>query len=89
MQRFLIQAKEERYFELFLLGLATGLRRGEVLALQWDDLNFDTGELRIERQVYRGDGELVISAPKTAKLPCVPSCCRPHWWRCYRNTGNG
>lgn len=27
MQRFLIQAKEEGYFELFLLELATGLRR--------------------------------------------------------------
>ena len=33
-------------------------RRGEVLAPQWDDLNFDTGELRIERQVYRANGEL-------------------------------
>ena len=65
MQRFLIQAKEEGYFELFLLELATGLRRGEVLALQWNDLNFDTGELRIERQVYRANGELVVSAPKT------------------------
>ena len=65
MQRFLIQAREEGYYELFLLELATGLRRGEVLALQWDDLNFDTGELRIERQVYRANGKLVVSAPKT------------------------
>ena len=45
--------------------LATGLRRGEVLALQWDDLKFNTGELRIQRQVYRANGELVVSAPKT------------------------
>ena len=65
MQRFLIQAKEEGYFELFLLELATGLRRGEVLALQWDDLDFNTGALRIQRQVYRANGELVVSAPKT------------------------
>ena len=65
MQRFLIQAKEEGYFELFLLELATGLRRGEVLALQWEDLNLATGELRIQRQVYRANGELVVSAPKT------------------------
>lgn len=65
MQRFLIQAKEEGYYELFLLELATGLRRGEVLALQWDDLNLETGTLRIQRQVYRANGELVVSAPKT------------------------
>ena len=65
MQRFLIQAKEEGYYELFLLELATGLRRGEVLALQWDDLDFKTGALEIQRQVYRANGELVVSAPKT------------------------
>lgn len=65
LQKFLIQAKEEGYYELFLLELATGLRRGEVLALQWDDLDFTTGELRIQRQVYRANGELVVSAPKT------------------------
>ena len=65
MQRFLIQAKEEGYYELFLMELATGLRRGEVLALQWDDLNFNTGELRIQRQVYRANRELLVSTPKT------------------------
>ncbi|MBD5085500.1 MAG: site-specific integrase [Clostridiales bacterium] len=65
MQRFLIQAKEEGYFELFLLELATGLRRGEVLALQWGDLDFNTGALHIQRQIYRANGKLVVSEPKT------------------------
>ena len=65
LQRFLIQAKEEGYYELFLLELATGLRRGELLALQWDDLNFETGELFITKQVYRVKGDLTISTPKT------------------------
>ncbi len=66
MQRFLIQAHAEGYYELFLLELATGLRRGELLALQWDDLNFETGQLQITKQVYRTkeDG-LLISQPKT------------------------
>ena len=45
-QRFLIQAKVERYFELFLLELTTGLRRGELLALQWNDLNLETEDCR-------------------------------------------
>ena len=65
MQRLLIQAKEDGCYELLLLELATGLRRGEILALQWDDLNFDTGALRVERQVHRVKGELVVSQPKT------------------------
>ena len=66
IQRFLIQAKAEGYFELFLLELTTGLRRGELLALQWDDLNLETGELQVTKQVYRTkeDG-LLISKPKT------------------------
>ena len=65
IQQLLIQAKEDGCYELLLLELATGLRRGEILALQWDDLNFRTGALRVERQVHRVRGELVVSPPKT------------------------
>lgn len=63
--RFLHQAKEEGCYELFLLELGTGMRRGEILALKWSDLNFATGELHIERQVYIIRAEIIISAPKT------------------------
>ena len=65
IQRLLIQAKEDGCYELLLLELATGLRRGEILALRWSDLNFRTGALRVERQVHRVRGELVVSLPKT------------------------
>lgn len=65
IQRLLIQAKEDGCFELLLLELSTGLRRGEICSLQWDDLNFRTGELRVERQVHSARGELVVLPPKT------------------------
>ena len=65
IQRLLIQAKEDGCFELLLLELTTGLRRGEILALRWDDLDFRTGTLRVERQVQRIRGKLVVSQPKT------------------------
>ena len=65
IQRFLIQAREEGYYELFLLELATGLRRGELLALQWDDLDFETGVLTISKQVSLVRGKIVMSVPKT------------------------
>ena len=65
LQRFLIQAKFEGYYEVFLLDLATGLRRGELMALQWDDLNFKTGVLNVNEQVYDVRGQLQISTPKT------------------------
>lgn len=65
MQRLLIQAKEENYYELFLLEFATGLRLGELMGLQWDDLDLTTGELRINKQVSIVGSELVVNEPKT------------------------
>ncbi|MGI5929767.1 tyrosine-type recombinase/integrase [Pseudoflavonifractor sp.] len=64
-QKVLIQAKEENYYELFLLEFATGLRLGELMALQWDDVDLVTGELRINKQVNLVGSKLVISEPKT------------------------
>lgn len=59
--RLLHQASEEGYYELFLLELTTGMRRGEILGLKWKDINLNTGELRIVRQVtVKG-----VSVPKT------------------------
>jgi len=65
MQRLLIQAKEDGCYELLLLELSTGLRRGELLALRWDDLDLTTGGLRVERQVQRVKGKLTVTQPKT------------------------
>ena len=65
LQRFLIQAKADDYFELFLLDLSTGLLRGELLALQWSDLDLDTGTLSVTKQIYKVKGKLQLSVPKT------------------------
>ena len=65
IRRFLIQAKENDFFEMALLELSTGLRRGEICALQWADLNLRTGALHVRRQVAHINGGLYISVPKT------------------------
>lgn len=65
MRRFLIQAKQDDFYELALLELATGMRRGEICALKWTDLNFRTGELHIQRQAYHVNHGVIISTPKT------------------------
>ena len=65
MQKLLIQAKEEKYYELFLLEFATGLRLGELTALQWEDMNLTTGELRISKQAVVIGSEVVVTKPKT------------------------
>ena len=65
LQKFFIQAQTDGYYELFLLDLCTGLRRGELIALQWGDLNFETGVLTVNKQAYTVNGELQIIPPKT------------------------
>ena len=65
MQRFLIQAKYDGLYELYLLELSTGLRLGELLALQWKDINFTTGALHVSKQLTTVHGKATISEPKT------------------------
>lgn len=52
------------------LCLYTGLRIGELLALEWRDIDFDAGTLRVQRTVYRDRGEdgiwrLCTDSPKS------------------------
>ncbi len=69
--------QEDGCFELLLLELSTGLRRGEILALQWDDLDFRTGTLRVERQVQRIQGETGgLPSPRPGP-PAGASSCPP------------
>ena len=65
IQRFLIQAKAEGMYELFLLELTTRLPHRAHQAVTWDDLNFETGELHISKQVTPVGGKNIISEPKT------------------------
>ena len=45
--------------------LFTGLRSGELLALQWRDINFDEGTIVVNKTLLRLVGEYRLSEPKT------------------------
>ncbi len=62
---FFREAKNSGVFEMYYLELATGLRRGELLGLKWDDINLDIGVIQVKRQVARIDGEVVEAPLKT------------------------
>lgn len=65
--RLLDAARGLRYCVGVLLMAATGLRRGEVCALVWSDLDLDKGELTVRHTLSRVDRELVLTAPKTTR----------------------
>ena len=62
---YLKAAEEWGVLPMFYLELSTGLRRGELLALRWEDLDVQNRTLSINKSVARQDGKLVISTPKT------------------------
>jgi integrase len=51
---------------LVLLGVATGARLGELLALRWADIDLDTGAARIGASRRIVGGRMDVKAPKTA-----------------------
>lgn len=51
----------------FYLAMFTGGRRGELLALTWNDLNFQDSSVAITKSACRVDGDTIIKATKTRK----------------------
>ena len=56
------------------LALATGMRRGELLGLQWGDVDLDTGTLRVERSVEETRAGLRLKPPKTKRAGATSPC---------------
>jgi len=50
---------------LFMVALVLGLRRGEVLGLEWSDIDFPAGTVRIRQSLQRFDGALHLVSTKT------------------------
>ena len=64
---FLKVAKSHRLGALFSVALACGLRLGEATGLRWDDVDLETGEIRIRQQLQKVGKSLVLQPLKTAK----------------------
>ena len=58
--------KEPEKFTLFRVLAFCGVRRGECLALTWDDVNFTENTLRVNKTLTQGErGKQIIQSPKT------------------------
>ncbi|MBM7666105.1 integrase [Solibacillus kalamii] len=60
------QESNFKAYALFRLLAFSGMRKGEALALTWNDLNFTSNELRINKAISRGkDNQLYMKTTKT------------------------
>lgn len=62
-RQFLDAANEHRLHALFELALHTGLRKGELLGLRWEDLNLDRGTAAIRRTLQRTKTDGLTTLP--------------------------
>lgn len=64
---FLEAVRGHRLEALFVVAIATGLRQGELLGLQWDDVDFEGQRLAVRRALQRLGGVATFVEPKTAR----------------------
>jgi len=73
---FIEGAKTHKYYPIFLLWLFCGMRRGEVLGLGRQHLDFENNIIKIERSLILIRNKPVLSEPKTEEskreLPMLP-----------------
>ena len=57
----------DRFESLYVLAITTGLRRGELLGLRWDDVDLERGTLRVGRALVREGGRHLLGETKTRR----------------------
>lgn len=65
---FLESAKGTQYYPLFYTALFTGMRRSELLALRWSDVDFIYSQVSVSRSMHHlKDGTYIFTQPKSEK----------------------
>lgn len=70
------ELRDHRFYALYVLALAMGMRRGELLGLSWTAVDLERRTLVVAANLQRVGGELRLVQPKTASsvrtLPLPP-----------------
>lgn len=65
MSSYLAAAEKHNALPMFYLELVSGIRKGELVALLWDDLDIERKTISVSKQAAVRNGEITISRPKT------------------------
>ncbi|MEU9705277.1 site-specific integrase [Streptomyces sp. NPDC047981] len=84
---FLAAARRDPLYAAFVLAIAMGLRRGELVGLRWVDVDLDHRVLYVRQQTQRRRGVLYDDDPKGRRRRAVPlpaMCIAPLRWHRMR-----
>ncbi|MGW7460361.1 tyrosine-type recombinase/integrase [Streptomyces sp. NPDC054797] len=85
---FLAAARKDPLYPAFVLAIALGLRRGELVGLRWENVDLDKREVRVRGQRQRVRGESYEDDPKGRRrrqtLPLPGICIAPLRWQRMR-----
>lgn len=65
VEKFLSIARDNKHYTIFLFALCTGMRQGEIMGLQWNDIDLEKEVLHVKRSLSEVGGKLIIGEPKT------------------------
>ena len=58
-------AQDNYYYPVIYAAVSTGLRRNELLALRWRDIDLDLLSISVSQTLYKGKGRVEFKEPKT------------------------
>jgi integrase len=64
---FLDAARGHRFYPLFALAIGSGMRQGELLGLQWSDLDLEKGAVTVSRSLAQIKGQFILKEPKSKR----------------------
>ena len=67
VRSFLEHVSTDRLSALFTLAVTTGLRRGELLAVRWKDIDLDAGRLTVAQELLDVNHKMVFGPPKSGR----------------------
>lgn len=65
IRAFLKVAQADWYYALYVLAFATGMRKGELLALRWEDVDLEAGALSVRQTLVHMNKAWHLFEPKT------------------------
>jgi len=63
---FLKSVEDHHWYPIYILAITTGMRKSEILGLQWGDVDLERGVINVQRTLVDIQGKVMLGEPKSA-----------------------